>query len=309
MKYIDELEEVRNEYVVTSKMKKVWKKQMELLDNLDRICHKYGIKYFADSGTLIGAIRHKGYIPWDDDIDIVMKRADYNKFLEIAPKEFKKPIFVQTIYNDDGYFRTHAQMRNSNTTAILESEKDFNYKFNQGIFIDIFPLDEIPDNALLFKLQVFRLKVLKFIILFGYQKNKIESGKKIKNIILKTRIIPIICKWIVKIFGIKKIFKKFEKIASKYNGKGNKRISYLALSLGMKKNLWNISCFSSVERVKFENMMIDIPSGYDERLKTEYGDYMVFKKEQPTSHGGIIFDPEKSYIEYLSEEEISYEKK
>ena len=110
-------------YFVSSNVKKLWNKQLEMLDMLDKVCEKYNITYYGDSGTLIGAIRHKGYIPWDDDIDIAMKREDYNKFLEVASKEFKDPFLVQTVYTDDGYFRTHAQIRNSNTTAILNSEK------------------------------------------------------------------------------------------------------------------------------------------------------------------------------------------
>lgn len=293
-------DEIICNYLVSTDMKKVWNKQLEMLDILDKVCKKYNITYFADSGTLIGAIRHKGYIPWDDDIDIVMKRADYNKFLTIASKEFKFPFLVQTVYSDNGYFRTHAQIRNSNTTAILKCEEKYNYKFNQGIFIDIFPLDEIPDNNIKLKIQLFRLKVLKFIMYFGYQKFDADMSNILKFIIKYTYIIPIICKLIVKVFGFKNIFKKYEKIASKYNGKRNNRISYIAYSLGKEKHIWKKEWFSKTKRVKFENQMIDIPIGYDERLKKEYGDYMKMVRGT-TEHGNVILDPEKPYTEYLSQ--------
>lgn len=299
MKYVSNFEdEVVCDFLVTSEMKRVRNVQLEMLDMVDKLCKKHGIVYYGDSGTLIGAIRHGGYIPWDDDIDIVMKREDYNKFIEIASKEFKEPFFVQTVYTDPGYFRTHAQIRNSNTTAILKTERDFKYKFNQGIFIDILPLDEIPDNKILFSIQKFRLKVLKFIMLFGYQGMKAEKGKLVKNIIVNTFIVPLLCKLIIKILGFKRVYRKFEKVCSMYNGKGNKRISFLSLRLGLESKLFDIKCFDGVKRVKFENQMMDIPIGYDKRLRKEYGDYMKMVKA-PSAHGDTIFDSDKSYKEYI----------
>ena len=91
-------EEIICNFRVSSKRKKVWKVELDLLNNFIEICNKYKLTYFAIGGTLLGAIRHKGFIPWDDDIDIGMPREDYNKLLEIAKKEFKNPIFFQTPY-------------------------------------------------------------------------------------------------------------------------------------------------------------------------------------------------------------------
>ena len=117
-------EEVRCNYTVSSKMKKVWAVELDMLKKIEEICDKYEITYYADSGTLIGVVRHNGFIPWDDDIDIVMKRDDYNKFLDVAEKELKYPYFLQTAYTDKGYCRAHAQLRNSSTTGfILDDEK------------------------------------------------------------------------------------------------------------------------------------------------------------------------------------------
>ena len=138
-------EEERCGYTIPATMKRVWAVELDLLEKLQDVCARHGLRYFACGGTLLGAIRHKGFIPWDDDIDVVMFREDYEKLLEIAPLEFTEPYFFQTAFNDQKYSRGHAQLRNSNTTAILHTEKGC-YTFNQGIFLDIFPLDAVPDD-------------------------------------------------------------------------------------------------------------------------------------------------------------------
>ena len=133
-------EEYRDGFLVSSQMKKVWAVELDLLAEFDRVCKKYNISYSLDSGSLLGAIRHKGFIPWDDDIDIIITRPNYNKLLDIVLKnnEFKEPYFFQCAYTDKNYIRGHAQLRNSDTTGILKSEVNCDCVFNQGIFIDIF---------------------------------------------------------------------------------------------------------------------------------------------------------------------------
>lgn len=116
-------EEIRCGYKISSEMKKVWAVQIDLLEQVKKICKKHGLKYFADSGTLIGAIRHKGYIPWDDDIDLVMMRNDYNKFMEYAKSELEFPYFLQTVYTDKDIMRAHASLRNSKTTGYMPMKK------------------------------------------------------------------------------------------------------------------------------------------------------------------------------------------
>ena len=138
-------EEERCGYLVSAKMKRIWAVELDLLYQLQQICEKYGIKYYASGGTILGAEGHKGMIPWDDDIDIMMLRDQYDLLCQHAD-EFEEPYFFQTYETDDGYFRGHAQLRNSNTTGVLVEEIEKNVPFNQGIFIDIFPLDYYPED-------------------------------------------------------------------------------------------------------------------------------------------------------------------
>ena len=136
-------EEVRCDYTVSKEMKKVWAVELDLLSEFQRVCKLHDLKYSVCGGTLLGAIRHKGFIPWDDDIDVMMMRDEYEKLCKLAD-EFKHPYFFQTEETDPGSLRGHAQLRNSETTGILKRELKFKRPFNQGVFIDIFPLDNCP---------------------------------------------------------------------------------------------------------------------------------------------------------------------
>ena len=99
---------------------------------VELICKENGITYSLAGGSLLGAIRHKGYIPWDDDVDIIMPRKDYENFLQLAQEQFEFPFFVQYYKTENYYPRGHAQIRNSNTTAIIQGDEYNN--FNKGIF-------------------------------------------------------------------------------------------------------------------------------------------------------------------------------
>ena len=179
-------EETICNYKVSSEMKKVWNVELELLKKLDEVCKKNNLRYFGDSGTLLGAVRHNGFIPWDDDIDVVMLREDYDKLIEIGNKEFNDPFFLQSAYSDTGYYREHAQLRNSNTSGILVYEGN-SVEFNQGIFLDIFPLDEISSSAIERGLKCLKIKIYRkiFKLMFLKDGNSITKPKKIIKKLIK----------------------------------------------------------------------------------------------------------------------------
>ena len=127
-----------------SMLRQVQLKQLEIAKEIKKICDENEIKYFLDSGTLLGAVRHKSFIPWDDDLDIGMLRDDYEKFINIAPQKLSNNFILQTWKTDEEYANAFAKIRMKNTLYIESSTNGNN--MNHGIFIDVFPYDTYPNK-------------------------------------------------------------------------------------------------------------------------------------------------------------------
>ncbi len=143
--------------ITLEQIKQVHKPMVDILIHVDKICRKNDLKYWLDSGTLLGAVRHKGFIPWDDDLDICMPVEDYDKFLEIAQNELPDYMFVQTKKTDKYYKRDFAKIR-SNKGKVVEIIEGENEKYHQGVYIDIFPCITIKNTPFHRKLHIFLLK-------------------------------------------------------------------------------------------------------------------------------------------------------
>lgn len=285
--------EVICDYFVSSEMKQVWNIELEMLEKVDKICKENGIIYSLAGGSLLGAIRHKGYIPWDDDVDIIMPRKDYENFLQLAQEQFEFPFFVQYYKTENYYPRGHAQIRNSNTTAIIQGDEYNN--FNKGIFIDIFPLDNIPDNENERKRFLKKLLNLKKKLGLFYS---IESTSKIKYYVKK-----VIRKIKYTFIDYNKEIEKFEKALKTYNNIETKQCG--ALGFRPDEFKYETQWFKNTIEVPFEDIKVKIISNYDEALKRQYNDYMKIPKNKNGSvHGEIIFDTKESYKNYNKGEKI-----
>ena len=132
--------------------------ELDILKQFINICNKENLQYYVVGGTLLGAVRHKGFIPWDDDIDVSMPRQDYEKFLTVAKKYLSEPYFLQTRITDKNTLFNYAKIRNSNTTFIEQSIKKLD--MNHGVFIDIFPLDYYPASKVKSFFLYWHIKIL-----------------------------------------------------------------------------------------------------------------------------------------------------
>lgn len=299
-------EEVRCEYTITRKMKEVWAVELDLLNELDRVCKKHGIKYCADGGTLLGAVRHKGFIPWDDDVDVAMLRSEYEKLCIIAPNEFKEPYFFQTDETDPGSARGHAQLRNSQTTGILKSEIKMGCKFNQGIFIDIFPFDAVPEdqeelknfyNLLCYKRKKLRSVLWNYSYFYPYiRKNK--DGKICWREECKRFLKHI--QYIITKPDYKIYYKDFEAECQKYNSIENlPMVADFCILAGLDRIQRYREDFEDLIEIDFEFLKIPVFRQYDRNLKRLYGENYMVPLKVKTEHGGVFFDTTESYRKYV----------
>lgn len=284
-------EEVRCDYLVSSTMKEIWATQLEILNEIKSICEKHNIKYFAIGGTLLGALRHNGFIPWDDDLDIAMFRDDYNKFCAIAPSELSHPFFFQSEYSDPGYLLRHAKVRNSLTTGILMSQKDKKFTFNQGIFVDIFPLDRIP-NDILERTSYYEELYQVWGKVYEYSSKANRENNYDENL----------DKELCKINAVQ-YNKKYEELCARYKDFDTNEIAILCLTISANKSVnnnfvWDVSLFDDICMKDFEFIKIPIPMQSDAILQKQYGNWKEFVKA-PSCHGEVFFDTNHSYIHYL----------
>ncbi len=284
-------EEIREGYVVAAKMKRVWKVQLDMLAMFDKFCKECGLRYYMDFGTLLGAVRHKGFIPWDDDIDVTMPRPDYQKFLGLAPTWFQHPFFVQNYHTDhhDNRMTSFSRLRNDNTTMIDGAIiPDVNY--HQGIFIDIFPLDiasdvsgekAVPDIiATLLELwtATFDPKDLLMEMVEGKEtKLGIDAIIDILGLPYEERLLL-----------LENLFTSCYESLDEINV-----FSKLFTTPPCKKE-W----YADVIKLPFENYEFDAPAGYHEILSARYGDYNE-RKMYASDHKVGILDPARPYTEYI----------
>ncbi len=283
-------EEVRCDYTVTAQMKRVWAVELGLLHRFAQVCERHGLRWYAMGGTLLGAVRHRGFIPWDDDIDLLMPREDYNRLLALGAEEFGEEYFLQTPCTEKHFFRTHAQLRDSRTTGAIRQDR--NRDINRGIFMDIFPLDEVPATEKELKNHRRRLHSLARKAHRLTFRREYRSGFK--------RAIYALWEWLhFGKFTPAKAFAEFNRIAAEYAGKGGERVAHTSLTY-RDAVIWSREDWAEVEMLDFEMLKLPAPKGWDAILRHHYGDYMrIPENKNGTSHGGVEFDPDKPYTEYF----------
>ena len=281
--------EKRKGFFFFYEMKKVWSVQIELLIKLLDVCKKHHLRIWAEGGTLLGTVRENGYIPWDDDIDMAMLRPDYDKLIAVAKNEFQSPYFFQCGYTEDKYPRGHAQLRKDGTTAILPM--DVNQDFHQGIFIDIFVYDAVPDKKEDLDTLYNNCLLIEKLKTYCYKPYSVYNiWKNYKLYKLRKDVDKI---------GFKNLFAQYDRYLKSYENSECKHVSLIGFIFDFEHYLRDKHVFDGTIYMPFEYIMMPVPIGYDEILTTQYGNYMKPVKA-PAMHGGFAaIDTEKSYKEYL----------
>ena len=280
--------EIRKGYYITEEIKKLWAVEMELLIKLLDVCKRNNLKIWADSGTLLGAVREHGYIPWDDDIDMVMLRDDFDKLQSIAKYEFASPFFWQTGYTDL-FPNGMGKLRMDNTSAIERAGLFKDY--HQGIFIDIFPLDVMPNSG--DEIGIFNNEVLK---LKGNLSILSEYHYSLTNWKYNFRLYRKVRK--LKKKGFHKCFEEYDSYVKKYKDTDNDQVSLIAWYYH-ERNLRKRDWYNETLYYPFEDILIPVPADYDLILTKLFRDYMT-PIQAPSMHEGFIcISTDHSYKEFL----------
>ncbi len=264
-------EEVRDGFYISSKMKCCWASQLEVLDVIDRICKKYNIQYFAEWGTLLGCIRHGGFIPWDDDMDIAMKRMDYEKFQKIVEDELPEGYTILWYSSDENYWDVMMRVINNNFASFEPEFLDAFHNCPYPTGIDIFPLDYVTNNKEEEAIQKELVELVKTVADTngqGYLKEdeldrllsfieelthqKIEREGNIKN----------------------QLYKLLTALYALYGEEDGDRIALIPQYLEHGGSVYPKECYADSVNMPFDVIRIPVPMGYDGVLKRKYGDYM-----------------------------------
>lgn len=279
-------EEERNGFLVDSFRKRMWAVLLDMALELDRVCRKYGIQYFLSDGTLLGAVRHHGFIPWDDDFDVHMPRKDYERFIQLG-SEFKSPLFLQTPYTDPAFFYAPARIRNSNTTGLIPM---FKYQpFNQGIWLTIFPLDVMdPDEGIKIYQRINKLNIENSTYMRMTNPNLDENNRiRVKNYSGRNPL---------------ETYEEIHHLARTYEGtETGYRVVMVHTMDDYRKKLFRAEDYSIAIPCEVEGYVFPIPCGYHRILTQYYGNYWELPpdSERGKKHSGTIWDPDTTYLNYI----------
>lgn len=240
-------------------------KMIEILEEVDRICKKNNVKYILDGGTMLGAIRHKGFIPWDNDLDIAMLRDDYKKFIKACEIDLNEKFFLQTTISEENYPLNFAKMTINGTIYKSYIFKDL--KMHHGVYIDIFPIDNIYRP-----LKGIQCRLVTIINSIRWCKLGLYNNKIKKIIYAPFTILP-----------IRVVNNLSEILMQLFNNRETKYV-YKVCHPSKSKKIYERKFHENTIRVDFKEGKYPVPKDYDDFLTQRYGDYMKYppiEKQKP----------------------------
>ena len=259
---------------------------LETLKVFDAFCRKHDIKYSLYAGSLLGAVRHKGFIPWDDDLDVCMSRAEYDRFVALWEAERPDGYILQNKENTPAYWQSFSKIRKDHTT-FLQEERETG-KYHTGIFLDIFPLDRIPDGKL--ERAVYKWHCMKYQLLTReFVPPKAGLVMRLGSAVILA-CTPKFCREKVRQNALKKI--------TQYNGFHDLEISAIETMASLRKPFARDMLDAYVD-LPFEDGTFMCFAGWDDHLRRKFGNYMQLPpvEERAWRHHPIVIDFEYNYEE------------
>lgn len=264
--------------------------ELKTLKQIARICEAEHIRYFIIGGTLIGAMRHKGFIPWDDDVDVGIPRDDYNRFIRVARKYLPDNYEVRTMDSSRTYKCYYTRVVDNDMKILWDHGQ---YKAEIGVWADVFPLDGLPSNRLQRKLHVFLLNGIKMLYKFTQIDN--VSTNLDRPFIERALIHIAMATRVGRFFDGDGLLHRLDRWLQKYNFD---KCDYVFNYSGCYRNreIAPRAFFDGVQMIPFEDMYVSAPSGADGYLRNVYGDYMQMPppEKQVSHHVIITFEADKA---------------
>ncbi|MDD6808010.1 MAG: LicD family protein [Oscillospiraceae bacterium] len=251
----------------------------EMMCDFDEFCRMNELEYYLAYGTLIGAVRHEGFIPWDDDVDLFMPRKDYERLKKM--KKINDNIDIASLWNDCEYYHPYTYINLADKRTIM-NEKYAAHPTGKGLFIDIFPLDEVPERGKIRYKFMFKMLVLRAI--HSFTTKSLNKELTIKTII--KNILILLSKPVDEI----ELGKKIDNLAMKYFATSCNDLGLVTLG-DLRKNCLPKKCFENTIFLKFNGRDFPAPCEYDDVLTKRYGDYMTpLPPEERITHGIDAFE-------------------
>lgn len=273
------------DFIPDSQLQAVQQKALELLAFIVDYCENNNIVYYLGFGTLLGAVRHNGFIPWDDDIDVLMPRADYERFIQNVAAALPAHFFLQN-YNTDPWFWTDSsKLRNSDTTFIEESVAHLD--INHGIFVDIFPLDGAKDEKT-FRRRLAQLSRYQYWI-------RVFDRTPLPHPTRFDRFAAGLFRWATKKLTNAQLVAASDKVRSKESLENCPYCFAFYADI-----LYPVALFGQGKRLPFENLNCRVPDDAEAYLALQYGDYMQLPpyEERRAPHSAAKIDTKRSYKAY-----------
>lgn len=294
--------ETRDGFYIDSKMKRAWAAQLEVLEEIRRICILHDIRFFADWGSLLGAVRHHGFITWDDDLDIGMLRDDYMRFLDVAPHELSSFFELKSLYNDPSHDNVKCRVI---TGRFMNFDKDYLLRFHECpyvIGIDIFPIDYIPRDNTRMKEQTELIELVMSIA--ASIPHEPPYGEEAINLIHNLEhSLGITFNWNNRIFH--ELKKLVDILSSSCPSKDADEVcSMIDLAGG-----WDYHAlkewYATSSDMPFENTTIPVPVGYDGILRIKYGDDYMTPIQRSSSHDYPFYKKQENALKDVIEQQFN----